>query len=136
MEEQGKEQQQQQVPEAIPSEPAYPHLNVGEDPGEILGFAGPFKGAAGFVEVHLFYWVHARGVLLAAVIHPPGSPRVMWRRHWVSHIEAVRAAANLASEAEDYLRQITKGQPMREVEDLDWDDYVDHLMTRINKEFH
>lgn len=140
MTEEREEEQEQEavasIAQELPPTAQYPHLLMGEDFGEVLGFAGPFKGASGFLEVHLYYWVHTGGVLLAAQIIPPDSMPRLWRRHWTSHLEAGRSAHELACDAEDYLRQMTRGVPMREMEDLDYDDYVGHLMTRINGEFH
>lgn len=131
------EQREEQQDEAEPSGPLYAHLLPHEDVGPMLApFAGWFKGAAGFLEVHVAYFVHEGGVLLTAVIVPPQAPPRQWLRHWSSHIEAARSAENLVAEAEAYLRQMTHGMPMRETEDLDYQDFIDHLRTRMCNEFH
>lgn len=115
----------------------YPHLLDHEDAGALLAESpGWFRAASGLIEVHLTYWLHERGVLLAAVIVPPQAPSRVWLRHWASHIEAVRSAENLCGEAVEYLRSMTGGLPLRETEDLDYDDFLDHLATRMNGEFH
>lgn len=112
------------------------HLLAYEDPGEMLSPQSAwFKAAAGFVEVRVSYWMHERGILLCAVIEPPNAPYRVWRRYWTSYEGALREAESLCGEVCDYLTNLTKTQ-MREVEDLDLDDFLEHLKTRINNEFH
>jgi hypothetical protein len=129
-----REETQDQV--EAPPPPKYDHLYSHEDPGELLGYAGGFKAGIGVWEVILNYYVHRQGVLLAAIINPPAAPPRVWLRHWTSHVEAVRSAENIAAEAEAYLSQISGGAPLRETEDLDYEDFIEHLRVRLNNEFH
>lgn len=131
------EEQREAEPQVQAAPERYPHLFEHEDAGLLLAPSpGWFKAAAGFLEVHLTYWLHEKGVLFASLIVPPQAPSRVWLRHWSSHIEAVRSAENLCGESVDYLRRMTGGMPLRETEDLDYDDFMNHLATRMNGEFH
>jgi hypothetical protein len=131
--------EQREEPQAVvesSDKPQYNHLNDNEEPGELLcGWPGWFKGAALFTEVYVTYFVHERGVLLIARIQQPNGEIRPWLRHWTSHIEAVRAAESLIGEAVAYLQQMTNGHAMRETENLDYDDFIDHITIRMNNDF-
>lgn len=129
-----RENQRQQVA-AAPEQ--YPHLQSWEEAGPMLAPSpGFFTAAAGFLSVRLTYYLHQKGVLLVAVIVPPMAPPSVWRRYWTSHVAALREAEELAADAEEYLRQMTQGASLRTIEDLDYDDFLEHLKTNLNKEFH
>lgn len=93
-----------------------------------------FTQARGHISISLGYALYPEAVLLYSFLNMPGNPPQLWRYHWTSYIEAERMAENLASESEDYLDEFKL--PRRPVEDLDFDDFIDHLHARINNELH
>lgn len=119
------------------SDTRYSHLLPQEEPGEELAPQSAwFKAASGFLEVRVSYWVHERGILLCAVIEPPNNaPYKVWRRYWTSHVGALREAESLCGEIVEYLTSMTRS-PLRETEDLDLDDFLEHLKTRLDNNFH
>ena len=58
-----------------------------------------------------------------------------WRNIWTPHSQAVVCAENLCGEIEDYLCGTLNGR-IRDTEDFDLDDFIDHLHARINNELH
>lgn len=101
----------------------------------------PLHTAAGFlivggnVTVNLGYWTYPNAILLLAFTKIGQQEPQLWRRHWTSMEAAVEAAENLAADAEEYITE-TLGLMPRAVEDLDLDDFVQHVHMRINNELH
>lgn len=89
----------------------------------------------GNVAVRFGYVVYPMGVVLMATIQIGDSEIKMWRRFWASRERAVDSALQLVEDAEDYLFG-TLGLRPREDEDLDTDDFMHHLDTRLNNGFH
>ena len=89
-----------------------------------------FMVAAGNVRINCGYAVWPESVLLFAVISVGGGEFIPWRRFWAPHASAVDAAEGLAGDAEHYLIE-TLGMALREDEDLNLDDYLEHLHLRI-----
>lgn len=103
--------------------------------GPLLGAAGGFREARGTIEVIVGYAVFADAVQIAAFLKVGPQPPVEWLNRWTSHIEALRAAESMCGEAMDCLDSY-KNVPRRPVEDLDFDDFLEHLETRLNGNFH
>lgn len=97
-------------------------------------FVFGFKQAVGNVEVALGYAVWPEAIKLFAFLKFGAVEPTIWRQHWTSYGSALDAAENLTAEAEAYLE--TFNMPFRPAEDLDYDDYLEHLSARINKELH
>lgn len=97
--------------------------------------AGGFLLVGGNVIVSLGYAVYPQGVLLLATTKIGAQEPLLWRRHWSSKMAAVEAAENLAGDAEAYICE-TLGLIPRPVEDLDLDDFIQHLSMRLNNELH
>jgi hypothetical protein len=101
---------------------------------EPLAWVTGFRQASGVVSISLGYAVYPEAVLLFSTINLPNTPPQLWHQYWTSYVEAERMAESLAGEAEEYLRRFSL--PMRPTEDLDYDDFIQHLHTRINNVFH
>jgi hypothetical protein len=99
-----------------------------------IATVGGFTLASGHIAITLGYALYKEAVLLHSHLHMPNSEPKLWRYHWTSYIEAERMAENLAAESEEYLRKFQL--PIRPNEDLDFDDFIDHLHARLNNELH
>lgn len=88
----------------------------------------------GNIEVDLGYAIYPEAIMLFSLLKMGAPPYQQWRQHWTSYEAALDAAESLAAEAEAYLESFNA--PFRPAEDLDYDDFLEHLSTRINKEFH
>lgn len=95
-----------------------------------------FVATGGQVEVRLGYAVYGRAILLVAIVKTPGTEAQLWRRHWASSESALRSAENLCAEAEEYLTETLGWKSLRPAEDLDYEDFLDHLKARLNNDFH
>lgn len=101
----------------------------------------PLHAATGFllvggnVTVNLGYMLYPQGVLLLAFTKIGGQEPTLWRRHWAPKETAVDAAESLAGDAEEYIFG-TLGLAPRPIEDLDLDDFIQHLHMRLNNELH
>lgn len=101
----------------------------------------PMHKATGFllvggnVVVNCGYFLYPQGVLLLAFVQIGDQEPKIWRRHWASKEAAVDAAESLAGDAEEYIMG-TLGLAPRPVEDLDLDDFIQHLYMRLNNELH
>jgi hypothetical protein len=93
-----------------------------------------FRQAAGLVEIILGYVVVGEVVGLVAVLSLPGAPPQVWRQFWTPKAEAMNAAADLCADCMEYLAKFHL--PIRPVEDLDYDDFLEHLHCRINGDLH
>ena len=106
-------------------------------PGEPLHQPVMFVQSGGAVDVHLSYLLFQEAVLLSAFVTMPGyPPGRIWRQHWTSYEGSVSAAEDLADDALEYLQDSLGHKNLRPAEDLDYDDFVEHLRARLNKEFH
>lgn len=109
---------------------------VREKPGlaPVSDCAG-FKATVGNFTVVLGYAVHTNNMVLlyAYEVIGPSPPRV-WRSFWTTRENAADMAALLADDVEEYLDAL--GPVRRTSEDLDLDDYVFHIESRMNNGFH
>lgn len=94
-----------------------------------------FLISGGAVTVNLGYQVYPGAIRLMAFIRIGGMEPQLWRQHWTSKMAAVEAAENLAADAEEYITE-TLGLTPRQVEDLDLDDFVQHVHMRVHNELH
>lgn len=94
-----------------------------------------FRIVGGNVTVMLGYAVFEKGVLLYAHTQIAEQGFKPWRRHWTSRHSAVEAAEMLCSDAYDYITETLNLTP-RAVEDLDLEDFLEHLRSRIENAFH
>lgn len=93
-----------------------------------------FLAAAGNVTVYVGYAVWKEAVLLHASIRIAMGDYQPWRRFWAPHESALEAAENLCGECEDYLCG-TLGMTLRDAEDANFDDFLEHLHLRITNGF-
>ncbi len=110
-------------PTAFPWEGQTPHEPV-------YGFV-----LAGVVfKLHLGYAVYPQGVLLYCYEQYMQQEPQLWRRHWTSKEAALEAAESLAGDAEEYFESL--GIVARPVEELSFDDLLQHLEQNLNHAFH
>jgi hypothetical protein len=93
-----------------------------------------FTAAAGTLVIRLGHKPVKGGVMLFATTQVADQTPQMWRQFTVGREAAVSMAATLASEAMEYL-EATRGL-IRPVEDLDFDDFVQHVAMSTNGELH
>ena len=94
-----------------------------------------FTASTGNLKIYLGYGISAAGgVLLYALEQIGAHPPTLWRRFWASRESAVEAAESLAAEVEEYIDCI--GGVQRPTENMDLDDFVFHLTSRIKNGFH
>lgn len=94
-----------------------------------------FKQAVGNIEVTLGYAMYPHAVRLFSLLQMTSqSPPQLWRSHWTSKEAAMDSAMQLAAEGEEYLDSFKA--PRRPAEDLDFDDFFEHLYARLNNELH
>lgn len=100
----------------------------------------PLYSAYGFTlggvlfKLYLGYALYEEGVLLYCTEKYSSQQREVWRRHWTSFDAALEAAESLAADAEEYFESL--GIVARPVEDLDFDDFLFHLESRLTNAFH
>lgn len=99
-----------------------------------LAAVNGFKAAVGQVVVTLGYAVYPHAILLFAHLTMPAGGTHPWRYHWTSKEAAMEAAEQLAAECDEYLDAFNA--PRRPVEDLDFEDFLEHLHARLNNELH
>ena len=93
-----------------------------------------FKLTAGTLKFELGYVMYKAGVLLLCTEKIGEQSATLWRRHWVSKEAAVRSAENLITETGDYIDML--GLRERPYEDLDVDDFLEHLRLNVAGLFH
>lgn len=94
-----------------------------------------FRLVGGNVTVLLGYAAYRGGILLYSLVQIGDQQYKPWRRHWASREAAVESAESLAGDAYEYITE-TLGQRPREIEDLDLDDFVEHVRLRTENAFH
>lgn len=94
-----------------------------------------FSQKAGLLQVTLGYATFPHGVLLLfAQERVADREPVLWRRFWVSRTNAVAEARKLCNDAARYLDMVsTKWRPS---EDLDFDDFIEHLRLHVEGGMH
>lgn len=92
-----------------------------------------FRCVAGLLEVSAGYADFGGPVLLYVIENISGTKRV-WRRVWTTRGSAAEQAEVLVGDIEDYLGSIAAVQ--RPVEDLDLDDFIQHIFERYNHGLH
>lgn len=115
----------------------HPPETMGQFPWETrepTHMASGFKVSGGMLTIHAAYAVYPEGVLLLAYLESPQGT-IPWRRLWAPKETAVAAAEDLAGVAEHYLVE-GLGITPRPLEDLDLDDFVEHLSLRLNNALH
>lgn len=91
-----------------------------------------FTLAAGNLVIRLGYKVEGNLVTLFATTQVASNPPQMWRQFQAPKASAVEAAHNLAGEACDYAE--STGGLIRPYEDLDLDDFIEHLTLTVQGE--
>lgn len=94
-----------------------------------------FRLVGGNVTISLTYAVVGSAVMLVAATKIGDQETPIWRHFWSPKSSAVAAAEDLAASAEEYLFETLRLAP-RPDEDLDFDDFVEHLRLRLAGEFH
>jgi hypothetical protein len=97
-------------------------------------FARGFRVSGAMLTIHAAYAIYPQGVLLLTYLETPQGTNP-WQRVWTPRENAVEAAENLAGAAEHYLTA-DLGITPRPVEDLDLDDFIEHLSLRLNHALH
>lgn len=82
----------------------------------------------------LGYAVYPAGVLLYCFEQYLQQEPQLWRRHWTSKEAALEAAESLVGDAEEYFESL--GVIARPVEDLSFDDYLQHIEQKLNHALH
>lgn len=82
----------------------------------------------------LGYAVYPQGVLLYCYQQYLQQEPQLWLRHWTSKEAALEAAESLVGDAEEYFESL--GVMPRPVEDLSFDDFLQHLEQNLNHAFH
>ncbi len=101
---------------------------------EPLKLTHGFKAKAGHCLINLGYTIRPSGIVtLFAFIKFGTMDYEPWREFQCGAESAVSQAMAMARDAIAFLG--TQG-PAREVEDLDFDDFIQHLSANINKELH
>lgn len=93
-----------------------------------------FTVAAGNLVIRLGYKVQNAGVLLFAYTQIGDATPQVWRQFMAPPESAIEAAMALAADAEDYA--LSTGHPLRPNEDLDLDDFIEHLSLNVTGEMH
>lgn len=123
------------VDEVVPPEAQEQPWLFPWETGKPLHFASGFTINGGNVTVRLTYLIYAEGVLLFSTVQIGAQPVQTWRRYWTSHVGAVESAENMCADAHEYITK-TWGMRPRGEEDLDLDDFIEHLSARLNNELH
>ena len=93
-----------------------------------------FRISAGNVVLTLGYATFLGGqITLFALSSVAGSPATLWREFWTSIESAISEAEQLCADAEEYAETIGFIRP---VEDLDLEDFIQHLTLRIQNGLH
>jgi hypothetical protein len=94
-----------------------------------------FSAKAGNLQIMLGYAEFEGGVYLIYAYENIGNQGpVLWRRFWSNTATVVAAAENLCGEVEEYLDGLHT--PWRPTENLDMDDFIDHITHRTTHGFH
>jgi len=105
-----------------------------EVPPTILRNVYGFRAKAANLELILGYALHRNGLVELYCSERIGtqSPTV-WRNFMTTRTSALDAAECLCADVEEYLDQVRS--PRRPSEDLDLDDFLEHLGLAINNNF-
>jgi hypothetical protein len=98
-------------------------------------FCSGFRIASGTFSINLAYAIYGASVLLVASLKNGNTEPVVWKRIWVPKENAVAAANHMAADVEHYLTDLLSLVP-RPTENLDLEDFVEHLGMRLNNELH
>jgi len=102
---------------------------------EPTGIATGFCQQAGPLKITLGYATYSHeGLMLFAVENWGANPSQPWRRFWVPRETAVAAAQELCDDAAQYLNMVTTH--WRPTEDLDFDDFVEHIRAFVEGSMH
>lgn len=94
-----------------------------------------FCQAAGPLKIVLGYSVYSHGgIMLFAMEQMFANAPVLWRRFWVTRESAVSQAGSLCDDAAQYLDTVSPR--WRPAEDLDFDDFTEHLRAFIEGSMH
>lgn len=108
---------------------------------EELGAAKPVTVVADFTQqahvlkITLGYMTFPHsGLMLLAMEQWVDRPPTIWRKLWVTRSGAVRAAERLRDDATKYLDMVTT--KWRPTEDLNFDDFLEHLRLHVEGGMH
>lgn len=103
--------------------------------GEVQTNCWGFTAKASNLLLTLGYATYGNGVVLLYVREQIGpAPPATWRAIWTTRECAVELAEALCSDVEDYLNSLR--MPWRPVEDLEMEDYLEHMTLRLSGQFH
>ncbi len=94
-----------------------------------------FRISSATVQVWLGYRVYGNRVELFAATQVAGTPPVNWRNFTTTRQQALREAEILCDDAEAYL-VVGLNQTLKPVEDLDFDDFLNHLELSLKNAMH
>lgn len=94
---------------------------------------GGFKLVAGLLELEAGY-ADFGGPVLLYIIETINGTRRIWRRVWTHRTVAHEEAEGLVGDAEEYVESLQL--IARPVEDLDLDDYIQHITERYQNGLH
>ncbi len=104
------------------------------DPG--LQHAYGFTAVRGGMQIFLGYVTTATGPVCVYANEKIGDMALRpWLQRWVPREKAHAAAQALCQEVEDYLASF-RGMVSRPVENLDMDDFIEHIRIRTQHDFH
>ena len=115
-------------------------MNVEAPEGFPWELTKPLHQAHGFrlsgvgLAISLSYLDYGHSYMLVAFIEVAGQPLNLWRKVTSPKASAVEAAEDLAAAAEEYIRDLRL--VVRPVEDLDYDDFLEHIRLRVEGMFH
>jgi hypothetical protein len=102
---------------------------------EPLSIVMDFKHQAYALRITLGYMTFPHsGLMLFAMEQWGDRPPVLWRKFWVTNKGAVRAANRLAIDACEYLNTVSKN--WRPAEDLNFDDFIEHIRLHVEGGMH
>lgn len=102
---------------------------------EPLAVATGFCQQAAALKITLGYATYKHGgIMLFAMEQVGHNPPQPWRRFWVTKESALRAAEGLCADAALYLDMVSN--KWRPAEDLDFDDFQEHLKAYIENSMH
>ena len=97
-------------------------------------FAGGFRIAAGHLKLIFGYGIRHNGTITIVVLEVLAGVTSVWREVHTTRDAAVECAESLCADAQEYIDNCQF--PQRPYEDLDLDDFIEHLHMRLNHELH
>ena len=108
-----------------------PEFGEGPPLTVVTGFSQKAFG----LQVVLGYMTYGHaGLVLFATERMADKEPTVWRRYWVTEENAVREAQKLARDAATYLDMVSPR--WRPAEDLDFDDFIEHIRLHVEGGMH